>query len=96
MTSNVEQTLIRIIEDRFSELFQPTVYIPDDIVKSELARYVKPTKHTVEEIAQMYNRDHEIPVSRVRINSLLNELEAENEKIQIERKDGKKYIFKLD
>lgn len=96
MSNNTEQILVKIIEERFSELFHPAICIPKYVLKSELDRSLKPTKQTVEEITQEYNRNHEVPISRVRANTLLNELEAENEKIQIERENGKKYIFRVD
>ena len=89
-----EEKITKIIEERFPELFQPLFYTPNYLIKSELLEYVNTTKQTIEEITKKYNKEHEIPVSRVKVNILLNELEAEG-KIKIERKE-EKYVFKVN
>ena len=96
MQNDIEGALKKTIEERFSVLLQPVVYIPKGTIKDGLFGCVKTTSQTVKQITQTYNRSHKTPVSRVRANTLLNELEAENSGIQIEREDGRKYFLRVD
>ncbi|MFH1473514.1 MAG: hypothetical protein ABIE55_01335 [Candidatus Aenigmatarchaeota archaeon] len=96
MSTNLEKKIKETIGERFSVLFQPVSQVPTYILKQGLSSCVKTKRQTAREIAHLYNRDHKTPVSAVRANTLLNELDAENSGIQIERADGKKYFLRVD
>ena len=61
---------------------------------AELPLYIDVSKRTVKEVTKRYNTDRGLNVSSLRINSVLNILEAVDESIHFERRDGEKFVYK--
>jgi len=76
--SNKEKEVVEAIEKRFSEVFLATMYASREDRKNALFRCMKPNKeYTIEELRELFMEKYKIPISRVSINTYINELEAE-------------------
>jgi len=81
----LEGELEETIQKRFSEVFLATTYASREDRKDALYRCMEPQKeYTIEELRSLYVRKYSLPISRVSINTYVNELEAE-EKVDFRR-----------
>jgi len=76
--SQAEGEIVEAIEKRFAEVFLATTYASREDRKSALFKCLEPGKeYTVEELRRVYIDRYKYPISRVSINTYINELEAE-------------------
>lgn len=92
--SDAESEIAEVIRRRFSEVFLATPYASRDDRKLALFECMVPNKkYTIEDLRTEYTKRYRIPISRVSINTYVNELEAEG-KIAFERRGfgGTKFV----
>lgn len=76
--SRQEGDIVEAIEERFSEVFLATTYASREDRKNALYRCMEPRKnYTIEELRRIFTGRYSFPISRVSINTYINELEAE-------------------
>jgi len=86
VTDQDAEKMAEAIRENFSEIFLATSYATKDDRKYALLQCLEPNKeYTVKELTRIFVEKYKIPISRVAINSYINQLEAE-EKVVFERK----------
>lgn len=80
------EQMAEIVKDRFSEIFLATSYATkNDRIYALLQCFEEETEYTIKELQEEYQKKYNIPISRVAINSYVNQLEAEG-KVKFERR----------
>ena len=80
------EKMAEAIKENFSEIFLATSYATKEDRKYALLQCIEPEKeYTVQELTDAFMEKYHMPISRVAINSYINQLEAE-EKVSFERK----------
>lgn len=73
-----EKEMAKVIRDRFPEIFLATAYATKGDRKVALLQCIDPQiEYTIEQLRGMFTEKYNMPISRVAINSYVNELEAE-------------------
>jgi len=73
-----EKEMEKVIRDRFPEIFLATAYATKGDRKEALLECIEPSReYTVEQLRTIFMEKYNMPISRVAINSYVNELEAE-------------------
>jgi len=74
----VEAKIEKVIRKRFSEVFLATTYASREDRKFALFQCLEPRKiYDINELRDEYVKKYKLPISRVSINTYVNELEAE-------------------
>lgn len=75
---NSEKEMAEVIRDRFPEIYLATAYATKGDRKEAVLQCVEPDEeYTIEEIRRIFTEEYQMPISRVAINTYINELEAE-------------------
>jgi hypothetical protein len=82
-----------VIRERFPEILENRPFTPDPLIRQRIREYITESRKTVRQVMEEYNKKYKIPVSRLKTNSMINELEAIDDIIKIEREDDQKFIY---
>jgi len=81
-----KEEMVNLLRVRFPELFLASTYARQDDRKHALLKCMKKGKeYTVKDLQSIFIETYQIPISRVTINTYINQLEAE-QRIKYERK----------
>lgn len=76
--SSETEKMVKLIKEQFSEIFLATTYATKQDRKRALYNCLEEgVDYTVKELQNEFMRRYSIPISRVAINTYVNELEAE-------------------
>lgn len=78
LSSREEEKIKKTIKKRFGEVFLVSPYASRDDRKQALLQVICPERsYTIEELRAGFTETYKVPISRVSINTYINELEAE-------------------
>ena len=81
-----KEEMVNLLRIRFPELFLASTYARQDDRKYALLKCMqKGTEYSIKDLQRLFIEKYHIPISRVTINTYVNQLEAEK-KIKYERK----------
>ena len=81
-----KEEMIELLRIRFPELFLASTYARQDDRKYALLKCMqKGTEYTIKDLQRLFTEKYHIPISRVTINTYINQLEAEK-RVKYERR----------
>lgn len=81
-----KEEMVNLLRTRFPELFLASPYAGQDDRKYALLKCLEEgVEYSIKDLQNLFTREYNIPISRVTINTYVNQLEAE-ERITYERK----------